>query len=695
MSNDSLSLILWKLSKIDTMKKRYIIPLLLLLLLFIGGYWFYNFLQNNSGINSEAMNLVPKDAVFIVETDEPIENWKKISDSEPWKYLMKNKYYKDINNSAEELNKILEDNESVFGDFGSRKVVMSAHVYKPSDFDFLYIVDLQNISKVKPLIEQILEGLNGFKVSKRTHKEHEVFALANLKTKSTLYITFVDNLLVCSYTNSLVEKSINQKDEPVIPRDRSFIEVEKVVRNEGMLRLYINYEYFDDYMRVYTKSNEKYVKALSESLRYSGLHFDYDKSNTMLKFIGHSTLTPEKETYLQLLQTIGGSKMGFAPYVSKRAGIVTALNVNNFQDFYAGLEGHLKKDVKEFEDYQMKIKKIEKFLKISVKDHFLSWIDDELTFVNTSPIGLGAENEYALFIKAKSGSEAKEKLGFIGKQIKRRTPVKFKGVDYKGYTINFLSVKGLFKLMMGDFFGKIDKPYYTIIDDYVIFSNHPQTIKNIINDYIAKETLENSDQFRQFEQSLNSENSMLIYVNTPIAQKTLKNFLDKEAQSDISKNQQYFESFPNIAFQLTSKGDGFDTRILVDYRDLPEVKEMKKDVEIDKKEKVSTGNSSSLTGIQESGDSVQLSIQSIEEAALLNIEEMILDDLDAKIQEEKYENGEVKLEVGIKNGFRHGIYTEYSETGEVIVKGSFKNDQKSGIWKFYDAQGNLISKKRY
>ena len=42
---------------------------------------------------------------------------------------------------------------------------------------------------------------------------------------------------------------------------------------------------------------------------------------------------------------------------------------------------------------------------------------------------------------------------------------------------------------MGDFFGKIEKPYYTIIDDYVIFSNHPQTIKNIIDDYSNEATL--------------------------------------------------------------------------------------------------------------------------------------------------------------------------------------------------------------
>ena len=269
------------------MKKRYIIPLIFLLLLGLGGYWSYNFLKQTVGMGAEAISLVPKDAVFVLETEEPIKNWKDISNSAPWKFLMKNEYYKDLNKSAESLNQLIQENSKLFGDFGSRKVVMSAHVYKPSDYDYLFLIDLENISKVRPLVLSLLEELPGYKLTNRMYKETEFYSLLDTKGKQTLYLTFIDNYVVCSYTHSLVEKSIDQHVDPVIARDQKFVEVQKKVSGDGMFSLYINYQYFDDFMRVYTKSDNTYVKALSNALKYSGMEFEYDDSKALMKLNGY------------------------------------------------------------------------------------------------------------------------------------------------------------------------------------------------------------------------------------------------------------------------------------------------------------------------------------------------------------------------------------------------------------------------
>ena len=189
---------------------------------------------------------------------------------------------------------------------------------------------------------------------------------------------------------------------------------------------------------------------------------------------------------------------------------------------------------------------------------------------------------------------------------------------------------------------------------------------------------------------------MLIYVNTTIAQSSLNEFLDKEARADLVKNKAYFEAFPHIAFQITSSGDGFKTKIVADYFDLNAVEIEKVALDKDTKEKKLTSESATLDVMDETThDSTELSLKSIEDAALIEIDDIILDDLDAKVQADKYESGELKFEVGIKNGVKHGNYTEYSEAGNVIVKGQFKNDQRSGLWKFYDDEGNLLKRKRF
>ena len=81
---------------------------------------------------------------------------------------------------------------------------------------------------------------------------------------------------------------------------------------------------------------------------------------------------------------------------------------------------------------------------------------------------------------------------------------------------------------------------------------------------------------------------------------------------------------------------------------------------------------------------------------MISIDEITLDDLDAKKHQEFFEDGEtLKLEVYLKDGLKNGSYREYYENGELKVKGKYKNDEPSGVWRFYDEKGKRIRKERY
>ena len=71
-------------------------------------------------------------------------------------------------------------------------------------------------------------------------------------------------------------------------------------------------------------------------------------------------------------------------------------------------------------------------------------------------------------------------------------------MNYKGYEINFMAIKGFFKMFFGGAFEKLDKPYFTIIDDYVIFSNEPSTLRAVVDSFAAKETLSTSEDLSPF-----------------------------------------------------------------------------------------------------------------------------------------------------------------------------------------------------
>jgi hypothetical protein len=236
-----------------------------------------------------------------------------------------------------------------------------------------------------------------------------------------------------------------------------------------------------------------------------------------------------------------------------------------------------------------------------------------------------------------------------------------------------MEVKGFFKLVLGKFFKGLDKPYYTIIGDYVIMSNHPQTVKSIIDDFKAGRTLKNQEDYNTFLENFDKASNVFVYANMPVLHAALEGFVDTETWASMKTNKDYIICFPHLGFQLKEKDELFEAKFVSLYKDMNEVKQQLAKINTD----VSPVNQIQNVLPEEEND------------------ENNVEDLDAKVFEEKYPDGSIKSEVALKNGLRNGVYKEYYPNGEVKVKGSYENDMKEGTFKYYDDQGNLNEKKRF
>ncbi|MEN7550331.1 DUF3352 domain-containing protein [Rapidithrix thailandica] len=646
----------------------------------------------------QPLYLIPEDAVFVIETNEPINNWEKISSSKAWQHLKRNDYFAELTESVDGLDSLIQENATVFSMLGSRSVWISAHMYRNDAYDFLYVVDLQKASKLKLLKNYISTFLGSdFKVTQREYHGQELTEITDKATNETLFLTFIDNLLVLSYTHSLVEASINQLKEPQLGRDLQFLDVYKEVSGKDMFRFYISYPYLKDYMSLYTEGSEEYLESISQQLKFSGLSFDL-KDDHILKMEGATNLNDSLDTYLLAMLQSGTGKTNAVEVAPIRTAFYMGLSFDNFEDFYEKFQQIAQHSVEDYEEYQKNIEKVERFLDINLKEHFISWIDNEIAFIQTQPSGLGKDNEFAVVLQAHNGDEAKENLDFVAEKIRKKTPVKFKAVKYKGHDINFISVKGFFRLILGKFFEKLEKPYYTIIDSYVIFSNHPQTLRGIIDDYTEKNTLAESKQFNDFYDEFNDDSNVFLYVQTPVLHPNLKSLVSNETWTSLKKNRDYIVCFSDIGFQLTGRGRYFETRINSSYSDLDAILQQEKEATLrlaNKKHEpiilVQLGD----TSVEANDAFSMIAPEQIEEEELIPIEEISLDDLDARKHKEFHEDGTLKVEVPIKDGMKNGTYREYYSNGELKIKGKFKNDQRTGLWKMYNEEGKTIEKQRY
>ncbi|WP_394973922.1 DUF3352 domain-containing protein [uncultured Croceitalea sp.] len=625
----------------------------------------------------QSVYLIPKDAVFVIESEKPVESWKKVSESDAWHHLQKNGYFAELTENIQKVDTIFNNKRKLFELFDGRSLFISIHMISKKDYGIFYVLDLKRIAKLKLLKTYLNTLLNeNYTLSKRNYHHHEIIEIYDRKSKETMHLAFIKNQLVASYTHTLVEASIDQYQEPALGRDLNFIEVNQKVGYEDLFRLYLQYGYLDDYYKRFSNEPTDWMNRVSENFKFSGFSFDLDKNSTITAN-GFTNISFTNENYLEALQKSGTAKRTIPKIAPKRTALYVSYGFDSFSEFYKNFEQVQEaSSSEEYESYKAGIQKVEKFLKIDVKENFIDWIADEIALLQIQSDISKGKNDLALVLKTSDSTVAKTNLDFVLKQIKKKTPVKFKAIPYKAYEINFLSIKGFFKILLGNRFKEFDKPYFTQIEDYVIFSNNPNTLKTIITNYTEKQTLQSSNDFLAFDKKFEAKSSLFVYSNIPVLYDNMYALADRSTKIQLRKNKDFIICFPQIGFQLTPEDNLFESTLVVNYQDVEKVKLNTQFEEIRKIKRQS------------------LKTDEITDA-IFNLSPIYPTDLNAKSFIKKYANAAIRFEVDLKDGLKNGRYQEYYSNGEKKITGRFRKDKQVGMWRYYNRDGELLHKKRF
>jgi len=234
-------------------------------------------------------------------------------------------------------------------------------------------------------------------------------------------------------------------------------------------------------------------------------------------------------------------------------------------------------------------------------------------------------------------------------------------------------------MLLGGRFNEFDKPYFTQIDEYVIFSDNPNTLKSIIDDVVEEETLSGSKDFREFDQRFASESTIFVYSNVPVLYDNMYALADAETKQKMKKNKDFLICFPQFGLQLTPEDDLFESRLVINYQD---VEEVKKNVQFEQKKPTPITTNQNIVP-EEITD------------AVFDLKPIYPTDLNANSFSKLYANGATKFEVDLKDGVKHGRYVEYYPEGTEKITGRFRNDEQVGTWRYYNEQGKQVHKKRF
>jgi hypothetical protein len=627
--------------------------------------------------NIQQIYLVPEDAAFIIQSSAPIEDWEKFSGSETWQCLKKAKSFEEVTASVEKLDSVVKSNNVLLSLVGERDMLISLHKTRATNWDFLLILDMQKASKMDLLKDQVETVLvmSGFTVTNRMHNGVNILEMRDPDTRDIFYIAFVDNHLVGSYTSTLVESAINSRNKPKIGLDQSFIETEKLVSGKGLVRVFINYARVPQFMSIYLGARNEYIDLFSNSMNFAGLYLNANEDRIEVK--GYTLRKDSADPYVIALLNSGKHKMKAHEILSGRTALYTNIGFNNPATFVKELESALSVHDKQlYDSYQSSRKKIEGLFGISLEDNFLSWMAGEFAITQSEPGLLGREPELILAVKAKSIKDARRNMELIEKKIKRRTPVKVKTVNYKDFEINYVEMKGFFRLFFGKLFDKFEKPYYTYVDDYVVFSNKASSLLSFVEDYGQKNLLKNNQGFKDAFSYLKSSSTIFLYTDVHKFYSQLKSMMNVSTWNEIQSNKDVLFSFPYWTMQVIGDGQSASLQYVMDYTPY-EPKEEVISVATDEDD-------------EEMDEDVETEKEQMSELKRFYVEKF-----EGNVLREFYPEGALKSESEVKEGKRHGRYREYYEDGTLKLRGKYANNKPKGTWKYYTDEGKFDHKEKF
>jgi len=529
----------------------------------IAGY----FLLDSGGEQRDVMSFVPPDFVYAVESDQPIKDWQDLSQSKVWKYLKGTPYFSEVSESADYLDSLLVANRTIARFVQLGDLVISAHMISNASYDFIYLIDLRGgkLGKLRDAFAFLFKGFE-YDVHIDSFYGIDIFELYDPAEQSTLYLAIVDNILVSSYNRELMEKAIRQSEQPSIRENPDFTSVKEQTNRKDLYTLYLNYSVFEKLLASFMDEIPTSLQGLNEILSFSSFDLSLKNDQTVLR--GYMKQIDTVPSFLSVFKDVGKGRIRAQNVLPPETAVYTSIGFDEFMDFYRRLEEYYKlQNPEEYEELTRQKEFLEKRLKINFEDDFFSWMTDEIA---TAVIPLdSARTQYAYYalLHFDHYEKARDRLDFVSERVRKTliSPVRFTTMDYRGFEIRYMELKGFFKLFFKKLFSEIETPHYTYIDDYVVFSNDTTSLQFLIESYLDQDLLIRDDRYRKFIRTFDGQSNIYTYIRNEELYPYIYQTLDAEAQQNISQYREYLMSFPQIGFQVTPFYGMYRTYMMAEF----------------------------------------------------------------------------------------------------------------------------------
>jgi hypothetical protein len=551
--------------------KRTILPFIVFASLILLCLYFITIYKSNPP--ADPLKAVPVNASLIIKVNDYQSLLKKTYvNNAIWNELKEIPDFRRIDRQLRMLDSLYTNVPEVTQILDHSPSYISAHLTGKDQISLMHVFRLParyTDKKISDLIARFV--LNAGTINERKYEGTTIHEIVLLKESLIKNFSFAisHDILIVSFSAILLEDAIRQlQSDESLELVSGFRKIYSTAGKNVAANIFVNLQQFPKTLSVFTKSDYKAevrsfknfanwaemdVNLLSEIWLMNGFIGTADSTSSLASIFLDQA--PQRLTADEILPATVGT---FITISTSDIGKYTANYMNYLRN--QGL----------FTGYNNTLQSLTNTYHINLRDELLEILDNEITLAFDQEGQEGRPVRTYILMRIKSKAQTAEKMKRIIAEVaaSESKSITSYAYDYEfdnelSYKIYHLPIRKFTAKMFGGLYSFLDEHYFTVLDNYLVFSNSADALKVLIQDLILNKTLQNDLTFKAFKNELSPRSNIFFYTNLNKAYDVYDPYLASDVSRTWKQHMPAFEKVQAVGFQIYTNNNMLYSNFLV------------------------------------------------------------------------------------------------------------------------------------
>ncbi|MFN3341329.1 MAG: DUF3352 domain-containing protein, partial [Flavobacteriales bacterium] len=523
------------------------ITLLLMFTIWLGIRLFHRIANPQADLS----HAVPNDAALVIRLSDPILLCNQLNGSSLlWSELKSVHPFRQTHIALAFCDSLISADAEFRASFSGKSVLLSIHPTGNKGIETMLAIELPSGGEKKclSLLERVLKQT----FSVREFKSESIY---NLTLENAPWqILIKENFLTISSSATLAERISMQLDQDIsIATEAGWKEVYTTVDIGAQANIFIHHQNFPKL--IHTLVQEEQNDALTGIYPYAYFtEFDLSLRSGTVSLNGFSFAPDSLGSMLNIFSKHEPQPFEVARYLPDNTAAFLWLGINDGESFRTSIDAY-RQSKGTLQQYRKEINSFNADKDCNLERQLVSWIGNEIVlFSNGKADSSDKKENLFLAIRINDVADPISELNALADKLDT-TASRIR--DQDGMQMRRLLADDLFSILFGPAFDGIDNPWYIRIEDYMIFANSGDALKQYLGDISSDRTLGKNITYYNFvSENLSDRANLSVYVNPSKFKSLLPQFFNTSTSEELGNPNSLLLKFDALAWQFSNSGKG-------------------------------------------------------------------------------------------------------------------------------------------